>query len=279
MLLRPSPKGTNTQVMMVTLPSKAEDDDRLTQSLLVAGMDVARVWIVHMIIQRYGGKWFTQSVFLLSAVRDPMLSSDGSGRPKEGPHTVNLESRTCWTLWKSDRLKTVKEMSSLLLMCGCCQVRWLWPQNPQWCRTFLIPLLFLCYQRTKKVEEAFTWWSVEVLRSGKGLMNFIWLLTRVQKLEFGLNSVKPRTCSHQELNFLLFLTMPRCKAEKVHMAPKFQKLKKQVIILKTGDTPLVLARESICDGPALLTDKTGKIITLTMMTCTTPIQPWTVWQC
>jgi hypothetical protein len=43
MLLRPSPKGTNTQVMMVTLPSKAEDDDRLTQSLLVAGMDVARV--------------------------------------------------------------------------------------------------------------------------------------------------------------------------------------------------------------------------------------------
>jgi hypothetical protein len=104
-------------------------------------------------------------------------------------------------------------------------------------------------------------------------MNFIWLLTRVQKLEFGLNSVKPRTCSHQELNFLLFLTMPRCKGEKVHMAPKFQKLKKQVIILKTGDTPLVLARESICDGPALLTDKTGKIITLTVMTCTTPIQP------
>jgi hypothetical protein len=59
MLLGPSPKGTNTQVVMVTLPSKAADDNRLTQSLLVAGMNVARVWIVHMIIQRYGGKWFT----------------------------------------------------------------------------------------------------------------------------------------------------------------------------------------------------------------------------
>jgi hypothetical protein len=33
------------------------------------------------------------------------------------------------------------------------------------------------------------------------------------------------------------------------MAPKFQKLKKQVVVLKTGNTPLVLARESICDGP------------------------------
>jgi hypothetical protein len=48
-----------------------------------------------MIIQKYGGKSFTQSVFLLSAVRDPMLSSDGSGRPKEGPHTATLENRTC----------------------------------------------------------------------------------------------------------------------------------------------------------------------------------------
>jgi hypothetical protein len=43
MLLGPSPKGMNTQVMMVTLPSKAADDDRLTQSLLVAGINVARV--------------------------------------------------------------------------------------------------------------------------------------------------------------------------------------------------------------------------------------------
>jgi hypothetical protein len=46
-----------------------------------------------------------------------------------------------------------------------------------------------------------------------------------------------------------------------------------VVVLKMGNTPLVLARESICDGPALLTDETGKIITLTMMTHTTPIQP------
>ncbi len=105
-------------------------------------------------------------------------------------------------------------MSSLLLMCGGCQVRWLWPQNPQGCRTFLIPLLFLCYQRTKKVEEAFTWWCVEVLRSGEGLMSFILLLTRAQKLESGLNAVKPHTWSQQELNFLLFLTMPRCKKGK-----------------------------------------------------------------
>jgi hypothetical protein len=92
-------------------------------------------------------------------------------------------------------------------------------------------------------------------------MSFISLLTRAQKLESGLNAVKPHTWSHQELNFLLFLTMPRCKGEKVHMAPKFQKLKKQVVVLKMGNTPLVLARESICDGPALLTDETGKIIT------------------
>jgi hypothetical protein len=95
MLLGPSPKGTNTWVITVTLPSKAADDNRLTQGLLVAGTNVVRVWIVHMIIQRYGGKWFTQSVFLLSAVRDPMVSSDGSGRPKEGPHTATLENRTC----------------------------------------------------------------------------------------------------------------------------------------------------------------------------------------
>jgi hypothetical protein len=67
--------------------------------------------------------------------------------------------------------------------------------------------------------------------------------------------------------------MPRCEGEKVNLAPKFQKLKKQVVVLKMGDTPLVLARESICDGPTLLTDETGKIITLTMMTRTTPIQP------
>lgn len=98
-------------------------------------------------------------------------------------------------------------------------------------------------------------------------MSFISLLTRAQKLESGLNAVKPH------LDFLLFLTMPRCKGEKVHMAPKFQKLKKQVVVLKMGNTPLVLARESICDGPALLKDETGKIITLIMMTSTTPIQP------
>jgi hypothetical protein len=103
--------------------------------------------------------------------------------------------------------------------------------------------------------------------SGEGLMSFISLLTRAQKLESGLNAVKPH------LDFLLFLIMPRCKGEKEHMAPNFQTLKKQVVVFKTGDTPLVLARESICDGPGLLTDETGKIITLTMMTPTTPIQP------
>jgi hypothetical protein len=74
-------------------------------------------------------------------------------------------------------------------------------------------------------------------------MSFISWLTRAQKLESGLNAVKPH------LDFLLFLTMPRCKGEKEHMAPNFQTLKKQVVVFKTGDTPLVLARESICDGP------------------------------
>jgi hypothetical protein len=43
MLLGLSPKGTNTQVIMVTSPSKAADDNSFTQSLLVAGMNVARV--------------------------------------------------------------------------------------------------------------------------------------------------------------------------------------------------------------------------------------------
>jgi hypothetical protein len=35
------------------------------------------------------------NVFLLSAVGDPMLSSDGSGRPEEVPHTATLENKTC----------------------------------------------------------------------------------------------------------------------------------------------------------------------------------------
>jgi hypothetical protein len=43
MLLGPFPKGMNTQVIMVTLPSKAADDNRLAWSLLVEGMNVARV--------------------------------------------------------------------------------------------------------------------------------------------------------------------------------------------------------------------------------------------
>jgi hypothetical protein len=80
-------------------------------------------------------------------------------------------------------------------------------------------------------------------------------------------------CCKTTPGFLVVSHHPRCKGEKEHMAPNFQTLKKQVVVFKTGDTPLVLARESICDGPDLLTDKTGKIITLTMMTPTTPIQP------
>ncbi len=136
-------------------------------------------------------------------------------------------------------------MSSLLLMCGGCQVWWLWPQNPQGCRTFLIPLLFLCYQRTKKVEEAFTWWCVEVLRSGEGLMSFISWLTRAQKLESGLNAVKPH------LDFLLFLIIPDVKGKKSiwhptsrHWRSKWLSSKRVTLLLCLQENQSVMALAS-----------------------------------
>jgi hypothetical protein len=96
------------------------------------------------------------NLFLLSAVRDPMLSSDGSGRPKEGPHTATLEKRML------NIVKIRLAEDSIGNVITPAHVWWLSravtvTTKPSRCRTFLIPLLFLCYQRTKKVEEAFTW--------------------------------------------------------------------------------------------------------------------------
>ncbi len=257
-LLGPSPRGRNTQVM-VTLPLEAADDDELMRSLFVAGMNVARlncahndpeIWrkLIHKV--RLFSQLLQMPCRILMDLAGPKLRT---GPLKPGPAVLkikpvknslgNVVAPAC--VWLS---------SAPVIITKC--------SGAQRFPDATIPIMEEGSQKLKKLRPG----DVLKFKDGrrrsrefhvvdKGSANGVWAeCYKTSYVESGAELV-------------IVATSGGVKG-KVHVGqvPEAE----EALVLKTGDT-FVLARElgSIFGSPdAAAKAGTGKIITHPMMTCT-----------
>jgi len=257
-LLGPSPRGRNTQVM-VTLPLEAADDDELMRSLFVAGMNVGRVncahnnpeiWrkLIHKV--RLFSQLLQMPCRILMDLAGPKLRT---GPLKPGPAVL--------------KIKPVKDSLGNVVAPACV---WLSSapviitksSGAQRFPDATIPIMEEGSQKLKKLRPG----DVLKFKDGrrrsrefhvvdKGSANGVWAeCYKTSYVESGAELV-------------IVATSGGVKG-KVHVGqvPEAE----EALVLKTGDT-FVLARElgSIFGSPdAAAKAGTGKIITHPMMTCT-----------